>query len=118
MLDWACEIYRRELPEENIVRYEDIIESSGKALSAVVPAAEELDEPLESKNLNVVATTTAAPTTTSSTRTITQSGPFRSALRSISLLLTCESGGWNPACAPPMGQDAGGGYPLSTSGGP
>jgi hypothetical protein len=52
MLDWACEIYRRELPEENIVRYEDIIESRGKALSAVVPAAEELDEPLESRNLN------------------------------------------------------------------
>jgi len=54
MLDWACEIYRRELPEENIVRYEDIIESRGKALSAVVPAAEELDEPLESKNLNAL----------------------------------------------------------------
>jgi hypothetical protein len=46
MLDWACEIYGRELPEE------DIIDSKGKALSAVVPAAEELDEPLESRNLN------------------------------------------------------------------
>jgi len=54
MLDWACEMYRRELPEENIVHYEDIIDSGGKALSAVVPAAEELDEPLESKNLNPV----------------------------------------------------------------
>jgi hypothetical protein len=52
MLDWACEMYRRELPEENIIRYEDIIDSKGKALSAVVPAAEELDVPLESKNLN------------------------------------------------------------------
>ena len=52
MLDWACEIYRRELSEENILRYEDIIDSRGKALSAVVPAAEELDEPLESRNLN------------------------------------------------------------------
>jgi hypothetical protein len=52
MLDWACEIYRRELPEESIIRYEDIIGSRGKALSQVVPAAGELDEPLESKNLN------------------------------------------------------------------
>jgi hypothetical protein len=52
MLDWACEIYHRELPEENIVRYEDIIDSRGQALSAVVPAAEELDEPLECRNLN------------------------------------------------------------------
>jgi hypothetical protein len=54
MLDWACEMYRRELPEENIVRYEDIIDSGGKALSAVVPAAEELDEPLENMNLNPI----------------------------------------------------------------
>ncbi len=52
MLDWACEIYRRELPEANIIRYEDIIDSRGRALQAIVPAAEELDEPLESKNLN------------------------------------------------------------------
>ena len=52
MLDWACEIYRRELPEANVIRYEDIIDSRGKALSAIVPAAEELDVPLESKNLN------------------------------------------------------------------
>jgi len=54
MLDWACEMYRRELPEENIIRYEDIIDSGGKALSAVVPAAEELDEPLENMNLNPI----------------------------------------------------------------
>ncbi|HET7271051.1 MAG TPA: hypothetical protein VFI90_08175 [Rubrobacter sp.] len=52
MLDWACAIYRRELAEENIIRYEDIVGSRGKALSQIVPAAEELDEPLESKNLN------------------------------------------------------------------
>ena len=52
MLDWACEVYHRELPEESIIRYEDIIDSGGRALSAVVPAAAELDEPLESKNLN------------------------------------------------------------------
>jgi hypothetical protein len=52
MLDWACGIYRRELPAANIIRYEDIVGSGGKALSAIVPAAAELDFPLQSKNLN------------------------------------------------------------------
>jgi hypothetical protein len=51
-LDWACEVYYRELPGENVIRYEDIVDSGGGALSAVVPAAGELEEPLESKNLN------------------------------------------------------------------
>ena len=52
MLDWACGIYRRELGEDQIIRYEDIIESGGRALTALVPTAKELDEPLENKNLN------------------------------------------------------------------
>jgi hypothetical protein len=52
MLDWACERYKQYLPEDHIVRYEDIIASRGKALSAIVPSASELDEPMESKNLN------------------------------------------------------------------
>lgn len=52
MLSWACEKYQQTLPDQCIVRYEDIISSGGKALSAIVPAAQELDEPLESKNLS------------------------------------------------------------------
>jgi hypothetical protein len=52
MLDWACGIYRREMPATNIIRYEDIVSSGGKALSAIVPAAAELDFPLQNKNLN------------------------------------------------------------------
>lgn len=53
-LSWACERYDQYLPEENVVRYEDIVASEGKALSTVVPAAKELDEPLEGRNLNVL----------------------------------------------------------------
>ena len=46
------ERYETSLPRENIIRYEDICESKGKALSVIVPAAAGLDEPLENKNLN------------------------------------------------------------------
>jgi len=44
--------YRRELPRDHIIRYEDIVSSGGRALEVIVPAARELDEPLRSKNLN------------------------------------------------------------------
>ncbi len=48
----AFERYHQSLPESHIIRYEDICSSRGKALKVIVPAAEELDEPLENKNLN------------------------------------------------------------------
>jgi hypothetical protein len=44
--------YQQSLPPENIIRYEDLCESNGRALSVIVPAAAELDEPLENKNKN------------------------------------------------------------------
>jgi hypothetical protein len=50
--DYTFERYLEELPEGHVIRYEDIVASSGKALSVIVPAARELDEPLENKNLN------------------------------------------------------------------
>lgn len=46
------EHYQRELPEGHIIRYEDLVASGGRALDVITPAARELDEPLESKNLN------------------------------------------------------------------
>lgn len=52
MLSWACERYERELPEDHVIRYEDVIASRGKALGAINPAALQLDEPLQSRNLN------------------------------------------------------------------
>jgi hypothetical protein len=34
-LSWACERYGRYLPEDNVLRYEDLVGSRGKALSAI-----------------------------------------------------------------------------------
>jgi hypothetical protein len=51
-LHYGFERYLGELPEGHVIRYEDIVESGGKALSVIVPAARDLDEPLENKNLN------------------------------------------------------------------
>ena len=50
--DRAFGLYAEHLPPENIVRYEDIVRSGGKALKIVVPSARFLDEPLELRNLN------------------------------------------------------------------
>ena len=44
--------YQKVLPRGHILRYEDIVRSGGRALEVIHPAAPELDEPLESKNLN------------------------------------------------------------------
>jgi hypothetical protein len=49
---YIFERYRRELPRDHIIRYEDIVGSGGTALEVIVPAARELDEPLRSRNLN------------------------------------------------------------------
>lgn len=49
---YAFERYQQALPESHIIRYEDICSSRGKALGVIVPAAGQLDEPLENKNLN------------------------------------------------------------------
>ena len=52
LLDWWCERFERFLPEDHIVRYEDIVASGGKALAAIVPCASGLDEPLSGRNAN------------------------------------------------------------------
>lgn len=54
MLNWWCERFLDNLPPEHIIRYEDIIDSKGRVLSVIVPAAEKLDEPLENRNRNVL----------------------------------------------------------------
>jgi hypothetical protein len=51
-MHYNFERYQQALPAENIIRYEDICESNGRALSVIVPAAADLDEPLENKNGN------------------------------------------------------------------
>ena len=52
MMSHSFERFQSELPEDHIIRYEEIVATGGRALSAVVPTAATLDEPLESKNLN------------------------------------------------------------------
>jgi hypothetical protein len=52
MLSWACERFASELPEQNVIRYEDIVDSGGRVLAVISPAAEQLDEPLSSRNMS------------------------------------------------------------------
>ncbi|MCB0704758.1 MAG: hypothetical protein KDC34_05585 [Saprospiraceae bacterium] len=49
ILNWYYESYTR-LPAENIIRYEELVKTNGKALKIIVPAAADLEYPLESKN--------------------------------------------------------------------
>ena len=51
-LHLTYERYQQLLPASHVLRYEDICDSRGKALEVIVPAARELDEPLENKNLS------------------------------------------------------------------
>lgn len=53
LLHFFFEQYR-QLPDLKIIRYEDIIATSGKALSDIIPAASQLNEPLTSKNKSIV----------------------------------------------------------------
>ena len=50
LLDWYFSRYRDHLPEERIIRYEDIIHTQGRCLAVIVPEAAALQWPLESKN--------------------------------------------------------------------
>lgn len=52
VMSWFFERYEQSLPESGILRYEDIVASGGAALSGVTPQAKNLQETLESKNLN------------------------------------------------------------------
>ena len=52
VLDHYFGRYAEYLPPENVIRYEDMVASGGRALGVIVPSARELDEPLLSRNLN------------------------------------------------------------------
>lgn len=54
LMSWYFERFERDLPEDHVVRYEEVMASGGRALSVVTPAAQDLAEPLESRNLNPV----------------------------------------------------------------
>ncbi|MGI9237424.1 MAG: hypothetical protein ACR2QZ_08500 [Woeseiaceae bacterium] len=50
LMNWYFEQYRQHLTPECILRYEDIIESGGAVLAAIVPSAGSLHEQLENRN--------------------------------------------------------------------
>lgn len=52
ILSWFFNHYKKALPREKIIRYEDIIASGGASLQIVVPEAIKLSEPLINKNLH------------------------------------------------------------------
>ncbi|MFN8591494.1 MAG: hypothetical protein U0031_08555 [Thermomicrobiales bacterium] len=50
LLDWFHRQYRTHLPESSVLRYETVVESGGRALRVVKPEADQLDEPMVSRN--------------------------------------------------------------------
>ena len=54
LLDWWCERFEQFLPRDHVIRYEDLVASGGRALSAVVSTAGVLDEPLSERNANEI----------------------------------------------------------------
>ena len=52
LLNWFYEIYRSVLPQECVLRYEEIISTGGGALSEINPQALGLKKTLQSKNKN------------------------------------------------------------------
>jgi len=50
LLSWFYDRYLRFLPMESVLRYESVVATGGRALAAVVPAADSLAESLKSKD--------------------------------------------------------------------
>lgn len=53
LLSWWFDKYLKYLPSHQIIKYEDIVESGGKALRVIVESAEHLNEDLKNKNVNL-----------------------------------------------------------------
>lgn len=54
LLSWYFEQFYYHLPNENIIRYEDVISTGGKTLSCISASAIDLSENLTSKNNNAL----------------------------------------------------------------
>lgn len=52
ILEWFYDRFGQFLQESAVIRYEDLIGSHGRALAKILPAAEQLDEDLSSKNVS------------------------------------------------------------------
>ena len=54
LLSWYLGQYQQYLPTDHIIRYEDVVDSGGRALAVVTPSAALLNEPLTNLNRNSV----------------------------------------------------------------
>jgi hypothetical protein len=54
LLSWWYERFYTTLDRDHIIRYEDIVDTGGGALSTITPAAKALHESLSSQNLNAL----------------------------------------------------------------
>ncbi len=54
LLDWYFSKYKHNLTNQQILKYEDIVSTGGKALLAITESASQLNEPLKSNNINRV----------------------------------------------------------------
>jgi hypothetical protein len=52
LLSWFFGRYRNHLPDNHVIRYEDIVATGGSVLKSITPAASALHEPLQSQNVN------------------------------------------------------------------
>lgn len=52
IIEWFYKRFRRFLPDNAIIKYEDLIDSGGRELARFFPAAADLQENLTSKNVN------------------------------------------------------------------
>jgi len=52
LLSWYFEQFYKYLPSKNIIRYEDVIITSGQNLSCITPEVKNLEEKLETRNNN------------------------------------------------------------------
>jgi hypothetical protein len=52
LLDWFYGQFHRHLPAESVIRYEDMVATSGHSLAVINPRARELGERLENRNRN------------------------------------------------------------------
>jgi hypothetical protein len=52
LLRWCFSTYSMLLPRDHVIRYEELVATRGRALTAIDPAASSLNEPLENFNAN------------------------------------------------------------------
>lgn len=54
LLNWFFEAFHAHLSPDQIIKYEDVVSSGGKALHPIVPSAKTLDETLTNRNHNAL----------------------------------------------------------------